>query len=449
MPRHWLFTTVLTALAAIGPAHGQTAADLGTNRFTPIGADPRPSNDGEIPSWTGGLASTPAGISGVVRGRTYPDPFAADKPIVQITPANADQYRAKLTDGQYEQLKRIPGFAMNIYPSRRSCAYPRAVYDWTRNNVGHASLTPSGNGLVGAQGSFPFPFPKRPEEYIWNHKAGFYGGPAFQTLYSGFLVNTDGSFDETRSREEPIFPEMFAPPDRGGFGNTLLDTKVTTLAPARRRGNVLMVHQPLDNDTDNQEGFLYLPALRRTLRGPDVEFDAPDQDSQGLLTIDQRNMFTGSLARYNWRYIGKQVKYVGYNGYKIVGLTDHAKAVDRNHIKTEYMRYEPHRVYVVEARLKPGARHIYARRVFYIDEDSWYILAADMYDAQGRLWRTAETQLINFYDIPSCLPGVRIDYDLLDSRYYVELWSESYNYEVPAQLSPAFYSPDVLRANQR
>ena len=242
---------------------------------------------------------------------------------------------------------------------------------------------------------------------------------------------------------------MFPPPDRRGFGNTLIDTKVTTLSPARRRGNVLLVHQPLDNDTDNQEGFLYLPALRRMLRGPDVEYDAPDQDSQGLLTIDQRNMFTGSLSRYNWRFVGKQVRYVGYNGYKMLDLTDHSQAVERSHIKPDYMRYEPHRVYVIEATLKPGARHIYAKRVFYIDEDSWYILAADMYDAQGRLWRTAETQLVNFYDIPSCLPGVRLNYDLLDSRYYVELWSESYNYDVPAQLNPAFYSPDVLRANQR
>ncbi len=53
------------------------------------------------------------------------------------------------------------------------------------------------------------------------------------------------------------------------------------------------------------------------------------------------------------------------------------------HINQEYPRYELHRVWVIEANLKPGTRHVYQRRRFYIDEDSWGIVATELYDARG------------------------------------------------------------------
>jgi hypothetical protein len=49
-------------------------------------------------------------------------------------------------------------------------------------------------------------------------------------------------------------------------------------------------------------------------------------------------------------------------------------------------RWELHRVWVVEATLKEGKRHIYAKRVIYVDEDSWIIVATDQYDARGQLF---------------------------------------------------------------
>ena len=44
-------------------------------------------------------------------------------------------------------------------------------------------------------------------------------------------------------------------------------------------------------------------------------------------------------------------------------------------------------MWVVEATLKPGKRHVYSKRTFYLDEDSWAALAADQYDARGQLYR--------------------------------------------------------------
>ncbi|MGJ7512004.1 DUF1329 domain-containing protein [Variovorax sp. GT1P44] len=439
---------VVAAAVVSGPARAAPQdARLDTPTVTPVGAERKGNSAGTIPAWEP-LTGVPAGITGVVAGAHYPDPFAADKPIATITAANVDQYKERLTAGQMALLRRGDAEKMLVYPTHRSCAYPDWIYKKTAQNVGKAKLSADGNALSGAVGGFPFPFPENGWQIMWNHKTNFYGATRFRSTNSGFLVNPDGSFEPSKQVEEIIFP--YHMDDKGGLDKYNFMTKVTTEAPARRKGNALLIHDPLDASTSQREGWIYLTALRRMLRGPDVRHDAPDPDSQGLLTIDQRNMFSDSLERYDWKIVGKAEKYVGYNGYKIVDVppAERAKVVGKTRISPDYMRYELHRVWVIEATLKPGQRHIYPKRTFYMDEDSWYIVAADMYDAQGKLWRTSETQLVNFYDRPSCLPGMRVNYDLLDDKYYVELWSEKYEYDVP-ELNALTFSPDSLRRGQR
>ena len=67
----------------------------------------------------------------------------------------------------------------------------------------------------------------------------------------------------------------------------------------------------------------------------------------------------------------------------------------------DHLRYELHRVWVVDATLKKGERHIYKRRTFYIDEDSWQILLVDQYDNRDQLWRVSEGHAITYYDLPT------------------------------------------------
>ena len=48
------------------------------------------------------------------------------------------------------------------------------------------------------------------------------------------------------------------------------------------------------------------------------------------------------------------------------------------------------RQWVVEANLKGNARHIYAKRVLRMDEDSNQMNAGEMYDGRGEMWRIQE-----------------------------------------------------------
>jgi hypothetical protein len=73
---------------------------------------------------------------------------------------------------------------------------------------------------------------------------------------------------------------------------------------------------------------------------------------------------------------------------------------------------------VVEATLKPGARHIYAKRRFYVDEDSWQIAQVDQYDSRGELWRGVELHALHQYDHGFTYNVMEVSYDLISGRYY-------------------------------
>src|SRR5260370_41820618 len=70
----------------------------------------------------------------------------------------------------------------------------------------------------------------------------------------------------------------------------------------------------------------------------------------------------------------------------------------KEHLNPDAIRWEAHRVWIVEATLKQGERHAYSKRTFYVDEDSWAIVEADAYDPEGKLWKVGFDYTFNFYD---------------------------------------------------
>ena len=455
---NWRVVGMALCIASASPVYAAgTAADaakLGGPDFTPMGAERKANATGTIPEWTP-LQGIPPGIAGVVSGKKYPDPYASEKPLFFISAANMDQYKDKLTPGQMALLKKTPSDKMPIYPTHRSCAEPPSHYQVNKENVLTAKLSADDEALSGVpNGGIPFPFPKTGAEAMWNHRQHFYAAAKSTQYYGGFIVNSDGSFEETKIREDVVFPYQLPKDKKEGMDGYSYLTKVTTLAPARRKNNILLFHAPLDQSVGKREGWLYLTALRRMLRGPDLEHDAPDPDAQGMATIDQRYMFSANLERYDWKIVGKTEKYIGYNAYKALAaggasVEERGKFVGKTRLSSDIMRYELHRVWVVEGTVKPGQRHIYPKRTFYIDEDTWLIVLADMYDAQGKLWRTSETHMVNLYDIPSCVPAVRPNYDLFDDKYFIEQWVGYYDFTNIGQLNKAYFSPDSLRQGQR
>ena len=158
---------------------------------------------------------------------------------------------------------------------------------------------------------------------------------------------------------------------------------------------------------------------RRVLRAPLLAFDMAISNADGLRTADDTDMINGSPSRFDWKLVGRQEMIIPYNNYRLE-VGDYDELLQPGHLAPARTRYELHRVWVIEATLKPDWRHVYSRRVFYVDEDSWTVVIADQYDKGGKLWRVSLAYLKNFYEMPATLPAAYVFHDLQSGRYHVQ-----------------------------
>jgi hypothetical protein len=433
-----LSLAALVALVAATPLAAQMKPGL-----TPVGAEKAANADASIPAWDGGITKPPAGYA---PGRHYVDPFAADKPLFTITQQNAEQYGAKLSDGHKAMLKAYASFRMNVYPTRRSASAPQRIYDAIAHNIGRAKLVNNGNGVEGAIGGPAFPMPTSGVEVIWNHLLR-YRGESMRRWVMQATPTRGGQYTPVQFDEELhllySLPNMT--PEK--LANRILLFKQTVTAPARLAGGILLVHESLDQVKQPRDAWLYNPGQRRVRRAPQVAYDNPGTAADNMRTSDQLDMFNGAPDKYDWKLVGKREVYVPYNSYKLQDASlKYKDLVTPLHLNPDQLRYELHRVWVVDATLRQGERNIYKRRVFYVDEDSWQILVIDQYDNRDQLWRVSEGHAMNFYNVPTLWTAAEVHIDLQAGRYVaMGLFSESRVHDFSVKLSEADFTPDALR----
>jgi hypothetical protein len=413
-----LLAGTFAATIATAGVTAQQAARLGAD-LTPMGGEKAANAAGTIPAWTGGITSAEqAGAPGFKTGGHHPDPYANDKPLYKIDASNMSRYAENLTAGHKALLTSYKGsYFMNVYPSRRSAAFPQRIYDATKANATTAKLTGGGTGVTGAIIGVPFPIPGEGVEVIWNHILRFRAEIA-ERIIGQAAVSRTGDYNLVKLHDETMVGYSLPGATEAGLDNTVLFFIQETISPARLAGEILLVHETLDQSKEHRRAWLYNPGQRRVRRAPNVAFDNPGTGSDGLRTSDQFDILNGSPERYNWKLVGKQEMIVPYNAYQLhsnkLKNTDIIKPL---HINQEHARYELHRVWVVDAVLKPGQRHIYKRRTFYVDEDSWQILVVDCYDNRDQMWRVQEGHSINYYEIPTFWTTLETTYDLQSGRY--------------------------------
>lgn len=435
-----LFTLAAAGLSAAISA--DQAARLGVD-LTPLGGEKAGSADGLIPAWDGGITTPPAGYK---VGDHHPDPYAADRPLYTVTPANFSQYQDKLTAGHVALLKAYPDYKLEVYPTHRSASNPQRVYDETKKNATTARLTAAGNGITGSVVGIPFPIPANGLEVVWNFLTRYRGIAASRHIGQA-APQRNGSYTLVDFEDEFLFNYAREGIAEADLDNTLVYFKQAVTAPARLAGTILLAHETMDQVKEPRRAWVYNAGRRRVTRAPNVAYDNPGTAADGQRTSDQFDMFNGAPDRYTWNLVGKKEMIVPYNSYRL--HSDHLKNADilrPLHINQDLARYEVHRVWVVDATLKPGTSHLYSRRTFYIDEDSWQILAADQYDGRGAIWRVSEAHCINYYDAQVFWSTLEVHTDLQNGRYLViGLDNEGPTYNFNLKRTPADYSPDSLR----
>jgi hypothetical protein len=447
---------VLTALWAIGgsvqAASEAEVAKLG-KELTPVGAEKGANKDGSIPAWQGTEAPNAGWSYGKSRAEHWK--HHDDKPLYSIDASNADKYADKLSPGQLQQLKQGKGYKMEVYPSRRTCGNPDFVADNTKKNATAAKLGADGWSLKEASvPGIPFPLPKTGTEAMWNVKMKYAGvGFEFPTLYTSLSPRQGASeWIDATSTQTYFFPW-------GKKGSTQLSslppveyyTYFGYKSPTALAGQALAITNYLDKTNDV---FYYFPGQRRVRRMPTYAYDAPQIGFENQYTMDEPRMFNGTIERFDWKLVGKKELIVGYNAFGMYDAKANFHDVAKNEgVASANRRYELHRVWVVEATVKPGVRHVAPKRTFYIDEDSWAIVVAEDYDAQGKLWKLREGFVIPVFETGSCDNPAFVQYNLIDNRYLVDQSSlgggKDMRWFVEAndpKLKEGFYTSDNLRA---
>ncbi|MEN5037769.1 DUF1329 domain-containing protein [Pseudomonas sp. TWI929] len=430
------------AQAAVSP---DQAARLGTS-LTVIGAEKGGNADGTIPAYQGGLQTPPAGYQSGASMR--PDPFASDKPLLVIDGKNAEQYKGQLTATTLELLKRYPSYRVDVYPTHRSVALPQAVLDNTRKNATGAKSQEGGTAVDNVLPGIPFPIPQNGAEAMWNFLLR-YQGVSMTAKYDSWNVDAAGKPSLSTTGQAnisyPIYEDMSKPI---GAKDTYYQMKLVYTGPARRAGEAMMLRDAANPLVQPRNAWQYLPGQRRVKLAPNLAYDTPNPGTSGSGTYDDVFVFNGALDRYDWTLVGKQEMYVPYNTYQLTYNTNVKQVITPNHLAPQFVRWEKHRVWVVEGKLKDGARHIYHKRRFYLDEDSWIALASDQYDARGQLYRGSFAFLTQSYDkqTPDATPFMI--YDLIGGTYNLNGVVGAYGgirYIDP--LSKTQWSPESLAGN--
>ncbi len=433
----------------------QEAAKL-DSELTPFGAIRKGNKAGTIPAWDGGYAKPPASYKR--SGQHHPDPFDKDKVLFTITAQNADKYKDNLTPGLAALLKTYPtSFKLPVYQSRRTHTAPDWVIKNTKKNALTAELNEAGTGISGAYGGVPFPILSGTErekalQTLWNHITRWRG--VFVTRRSNEVaVQRNGEYTLVSSQQE-IFWNFYNPKgSEKDLENILFYYLSFTKAPARLAGGAVLVHETLDQMKEPRAAWGYNKGQRRVRRAPNLAYDSPIAAADNLRTADDTDMYNGSPDLYEWTYKGLKEFYIPYNNYKAsLDTTKYKDLLGVSHINPDYSRWELHRVHVVEGNLKGSARHIYKKRVFYIDEDSWGIALADQYDARDELWRVSTAYMKNFYELPGVWTAFDVFYDLQARRYHVqgldneERDTRVFEDKIP---NPRYFKPRELRRRGR
>lgn len=440
--------SICALLGAIAPgfsarSDAQDAAGLGST-LTPMGAERAGDKSGDIPPWTGGNATiSPSHKPGSPR----PDPFASEKPLFSITARNFEKYADRLPAGAKALFRKYPDYRMDIYPTHRSAAFPQSVYDNVARNLTRAHAAPEGiaYGVEGAAGGIPFPIPKNGAEIVWNHLLAYWG-PARDMRVKTYVVAADGKVELSAGYDEIAdFPYYYPAATPTSYGGYYFKTLHLENAPPAKVGEAYLDWQPIDTARYKFAAWRLVRGERRARRGPSLSYDVPDPEAAGYENLDEYYIFFGGPDRYDFKLLGKKEMYIPYNNNRFYQKPA-SQVLGPRHADPDDLRYELHRVWVVEGTLAPGKRHIVPRRRLYVDEDTWLAVYADSWDEDGKLWKFAHGTMYLMPDAPAVILGSQFVYDLELGGYVLGFSFNGGDYRIASPHPASDFTPEALAA---
>jgi hypothetical protein len=337
---------------------------------------------------------------------------------LRVDTAAASRLGDRVPEGLNAWLKAVPGRHLPVYGASPSIPLP-------------------------ADHPVPYPMPENGLQAITNHLRRYTGG-GIERWGLAYPVRPRGDTYAVGLRSRRIYASHL---DGAPAGLSFVAMLAYT-APASLRGQIVLVHEPIDFTTGRRSAWVYSAANRRVRRAPDLAYDAVSDGSEGLLTADQVDGYNGAPDRYDWRLIGRLPRIVPFGSS---GLGEGSLALSdwkgSGSVQSRWLRFEERPVWVVEAVLRAGQSHIYPRRRFYIDPDCWTVLLEEAWSARGQIWRVA------FHGV-TALPGGQgpftrysMYHDLDAGSYFVSGFDDPSQpaTRIGVRASMSEFTPDALR----
>jgi hypothetical protein len=356
------------------------------------------------------------------------------------------QYADKLTEGTKAMLQKYPAYRIDVYPSHRTANYPDWVNENSIKNASRCKTINDGYGVEGCFGGIPFPIPKTGSEVMWNKMLQFEAQATYSVVRSWMVDAAGKPILQGENQQWIDIPYYDKSKTSIGAKDPYWLYRHLTQAPARKNGEALLMHDSIDMLNTGRRAWQYIPGQRRIKLAPDLAYDTPNPQSGGTSNMDDATLFLGAMDRFEWKLVGKEEKLIPYNAFKLKDPSQcpSDKVLAKNFFSPDCVRWELHRVWVVEATLKPGVRHNYHKRRFYLDEDVFTGLA-DNYDAAGQIYRVVETFFVPRYESEGQDGYMTVGYDIPSGTYATFSYSSDTggSKSVPVH-EPRFWSPEAL-----
>ena len=336
-------------------------------------------------------------------------------------------------------LAKYPDARLDVYPSHRTATYPKWVVENTLKNATRCKEV--GMKLENCIGGLPFPIPKTGTQIAWNHQLAFMGA-SFTGRSAEVFTDASGKVIVMGVNEFWFDYPYYSSTNNGNNVSTYLRTRYDFIEPARVSGEKILLHYNIDHSPTKV--WQYLPGQRRTKLSPDLAYDTPHPQSAGTSTMDEVFGFYGPTDRYDFKIVGKREMLIPYNNFQIFNAECTSdKFFRKNFPNPACMRWELHRVWVVEGTLKEGKRHFYSKRVLYLDEDTYNAGVYDNFDMSGKVYRVVlQTATPNYHDPELGMSGQGVlHFDLHTGGWLMDDYRSLYA-PVKGSASTSFKLPD-------
>jgi hypothetical protein len=279
---------------------------------------------------------------------------------------------------------------------------------------------------------------------MWNHNLRW-RAPSLNFSITHYQITADGkpvlTTDGNIDQQMPYY-----------FQNSSLEAfskqpefwlvRLLNVGPPIRAGEAIVGRQNVDGAKD--QAWVYLTGQRRVRKLPNPCCDTPTPATAGVMSFDEIETWTGRLDRFDWKLGGKKELFIPYNNNKMFTAKD-AEVLGK-FPNPDYVRWELHRVWVVDATLRAGQRHQAPKSRYYCDEDTWQCSIGDRWDANGQLWKTLWTQSFVAPDLPGTVSGTMGFNDLISGTAFIGniYGSKSAQYTLKPRIPDSTFTPDSM-----